>query len=112
MLRREAWVKFQNTMQGRKSREEFVGELRKVLTESEIAMLEKRLAISILLKQGKSYREIGRMIDVTPQTISYIKHHFTRKHAPRPQRREYRKENPYYFSVVKELQKAKERKRK
>jgi len=57
-------------------------ELKRLLTPPEILMLEKRIAILILLEEGKSYREIGRTIDVTPRTISYIRHHFTRTSRP------------------------------
>jgi len=46
-------------------------------------MFEKRIAIIILLEKGLSYREIGRIIDVSPTTIGFIKHTFTRTHVTR-----------------------------
>lgn len=49
-----------------------------LFTRAEITMLEKRLAIPLLLAKGLSYREIGRAIDVSPVTVSFIKHHFTK----------------------------------
>jgi uncharacterized protein YerC len=47
--------------------------LRAVLTPTEIIALEKRLAISVLLARGMSYRAIGKILDVTPVTISAVK---------------------------------------
>jgi len=56
-----------------------------LLTPSEIAVLEKRLAIPILLAEGMSYREIGRTIDASSDTISFVKHRLVR--MPRTPRR-------------------------
>jgi len=42
-------------------------------------MLEKRLAIPILLEQKMSYRDISKTIDVSQNTISFVKHNLTKK---------------------------------
>ncbi len=67
-LRERAWKRIQQD----------ANELKNLLTPEEILILEKRIAILILLGEGKSYREIGRTIDVSPRTVSFIKHHFKR----------------------------------
>jgi Trp operon repressor len=51
----------------------------KFLTPAEITMLEKRLAIPILLEKHYSYRKIGETIDVSPATISFVKHNLRKK---------------------------------
>ena len=72
-LRQDIWREFKLRINSNKSPEET---LRKYFTPDEIVMIEKRLAIDLLLKEGNSYREIGRKIDVSPATISYIKQGF------------------------------------
>ena len=63
-------------------------------------MLEKRLSIKILIKQKLSYKAIGDILDVSPVTISFVKHNFI-KAAPvhkqlTPYEREFRKRSPRY----------------
>lgn len=82
-LREELWGKFSSELKNSPSSEALLRKLRIVLTHAEITMLEKRLAIPILLEQGRSYREIGRMIDVSSTTINSIKHHFVKKPVSR-----------------------------
>ncbi len=50
-----------------------------ILTHSEIIMIEKRIAIFLLIERKTSYREIGKLIDVTPNTINFVTHHFVKK---------------------------------
>ena len=78
-LKRESWRRLLNEVQKSKSEEELIKSVEKFLTSAEITMLEKRLAIPILLKRGLSYRAIGEVIDVSPNTISFVKHNLTKK---------------------------------
>ena len=82
-LRQKTWKALWIMGKDSESPEAMMRKLKKVIAPSEIEMFEKRLAIMILLKEGFSYRAIGRAIDVSPSTISFIKHNFTRKPATR-----------------------------
>ncbi|MBI2279004.1 MAG: helix-turn-helix domain-containing protein [Candidatus Brennerbacteria bacterium] len=84
-LRREARERLRRLLHGTASGEELFRTLAQILTPMELLLIEKRLAIPILLARGMSYREIGRTIDVGPAAISFVKHHLTRK--PRVPRR-------------------------
>lgn len=78
-LKKRSWQRFLEMLESSKSPEKLATRIGKFLTPSEIVMLEKRLAIPILLDRRMSYREIGRMIDVTPGTISFVKHNLTKR---------------------------------
>jgi len=78
-LRRKSWRRFLDEIQKSKLEEELVKNIKKFLTPAEITMLEKRLAIPVLLERGLSYRAIGETIDVSPNTISFVKHNLTKK---------------------------------
>lgn len=78
-LRKEARERLQRLLRKTTSGEKLFHALAKVLTPAELLLLEKRLAISILLARGMSYREIGRVIDVGPAAISFVKYGLTRK---------------------------------
>jgi len=84
-LRDQSWEVLWNTARQAPSKEALKRDLGAFLTPTEIALLEKRIAIPILLTRGFSYREIGRTIDVSPTTVNFVKHHLTRK--PRTPRR-------------------------
>jgi uncharacterized protein YerC len=72
-LRQEAWRRFARLTGGAASEEARHARLRALFTPTELIALEKRLAILILLERGKSYRAIGRIIDVTRSTVSAVK---------------------------------------
>lgn len=78
-LKEKAWNKFLGAIKKSKSSKELIASIKKFLTDSEIILLEKRLAISVLLEDKKSYRDIGQSLDVTRTTISFVKHNLTRK---------------------------------
>ncbi len=61
-LRREAWQKFWKIVRSSPSPEVLARDLSAFFSPSEIAVLEKRLAILLLLEKGAAYREIGRTI--------------------------------------------------
>ncbi|PIP29882.1 hypothetical protein COX26_01765 [Candidatus Jorgensenbacteria bacterium CG23_combo_of_CG06-09_8_20_14_all_54_14] len=77
-LRKKVWRRFYELVKRSPSEETLVKNLAVLFTSSEITMLEKRLAIPLLLAKGLSYREIGRAIDVSPVTVSFIKHRLTK----------------------------------
>ncbi len=97
-LRRQVWEILWNYT--KQSPEALARKFSTLFTRSEIVMLEKRLAIPLLLNQGLSYKEIGRMIDVSPATISSVKHHFTKKKKRSVPLRQpkYRPVFPYNYS--------------
>jgi len=78
-LRKKAWQRFYKLVKRSPSEETFVKNLAALFTSSEITMIEKRIAIPLLLTRGLSYREIRRAIDVSPATISFVKHQFTKR---------------------------------
>ncbi|MEK7630107.1 MAG: Trp family transcriptional regulator [Patescibacteria group bacterium] len=74
-----AWRSFLDAVKQSKSEEEIIPIVKKFFTASEITLLEKRLVIPILLNRGLSYRKIGEIIDVSPATISFVKHNLSKK---------------------------------
>lgn len=78
-LQKEAWNRFLQLISASKSTYELMSNLRSFLTPTEIVMLEKRLCIRILLRKKLSYRAIGKGIDVSPWTISFVKRGLVRK---------------------------------
>ena len=78
-LQIKAWGRFLKKIHAVRSTDTIIANLRMFLTSEEITMLEKRLAIPILLEQKESYRTIGKILDVSPGTISFAKHNLTKK---------------------------------
>lgn len=60
--------------------------LNKYLSPNEKILLEKRLCIFHLLKNGQSYTKISKEIDVTRKTISFIKRGFKKPVKKTPQK--------------------------
>jgi uncharacterized protein YerC len=50
-----------------------------LLSPEEKIVLARRLAVVLLLKQGKSYTEISQILGVAPQTISAVKKSISKK---------------------------------
>lgn len=84
-LREKAWGLFREIIGKSRSGKDILANLDKLLTPSEITLIEKRLLISILLERGLSYREISKALDVTRVTISFVKHNL--KRTPRVPRK-------------------------
>ena len=80
-LQEEAWNYFLSEIKKCKSPDMLAVSLKKFFTASEIIMLEKRLSIPILMEQKLSYKTIGAILDVSPVTISFVKHNLTKKPA-------------------------------
>ena len=78
-LTTEAWNRFLNRIKKSHSTDDLIINLHAFLTPTEIAMLEKRLCIPILVERKQSYKAIGDLIDVSPVTISFVKHNLTKK---------------------------------
>ncbi len=95
-LKNEAWNRFSSVIGRSGSEEVLMTNLKRFLTISEIAMLEKRLAILTLLDRKMSYLDIRHLIDVSPGTVSFTKHNFTKG------KRIYKKHISYLPRKVKE----------
>ena len=78
-FRVKAWENFFENVHKTSSAKIFLANLQSILTPSEILMLEKRLIISLLIKKGVGCREIGRLIDVSPNTVISVKRKFAKK---------------------------------
>lgn len=75
-LKSAAWQKFETQIRKSINTEAV---FRQFFTEKEIKMIEKRLAILVMLERGNSYLAIRHSLDVSPATISFIKHGFKKK---------------------------------
>ncbi len=73
------WSKVLAGIVGSKSRQDVQKFLESILSARERKFLLRRLAILALLRSGKSYKEIGRILWVSPQTVSAIKKNFSGK---------------------------------
>lgn len=72
-LKDKAWLLFREEVAASK---DAASCFKKYFTPREIDRIEKRLAILALLQQGRSYLSIRRELDVSPGTISFVKHGF------------------------------------
>lgn len=97
------WTNFLREIEKVKDYAEFESLLNKYLTPQEKIMLEKRLAIFYLLKNGSSYREISRELAVTLGTISFVKRGF-KKPSPRILKRKKEKYKPLFSRKYKGAQ--------
>ena len=78
-LRIKAWGLFLKEIKKSESSDACISNIKMFLTPSEMIMLEKRLSIQILGKQGLSYKDIGAMLDVSSTTINFVKHNLTKR---------------------------------
>ena len=74
----DIWEQFFKSVKKTNSSQEFKKIIELLFSDVEKVMIEKRLAIVCLLKDGKSYKEVGRLIDVSSATISFVKQGFKR----------------------------------
>lgn len=74
-----SWREFIKGIKNARSPEEARALFNKFFSSAEQVALEKRLAILSLSKRGFSHREIGRILDVSPTTVSFIKNGFKNK---------------------------------
>ncbi len=96
-----SWDSFIKEIKNAKNREEIIALFRKFFSSAEQIAFEKRLAIIFLSKQGLRHREIGRILDVSPTTVGFVKRGFKNKE------RIIRKENLKYVSATREIKTGK-----
>src|SRR3989344_446783 len=75
------WSGFVDKMSKIKSSKELQGILESLLSEDEKKMMLRRLATAVLVREGKSYKEIGRILWISPATISAIKKNLLSKNG-------------------------------
>jgi uncharacterized protein YerC len=66
-----------------KNPEELNDFLTKFLTADEQIMIKKRLAIPLLLKEGKRKKHISEILDVSRSTINFIQRGLTKSSKPK-----------------------------
>ena len=67
------WSKFLVNIEKANSKKEIAKLLDNLLSSNEKILISKRLATVALIKGGKSYREIGKILWISPGTVSAIK---------------------------------------
>src|SRR4030042_2792169 len=72
-FKNKIWKDFLREIGNVKDKNQLVEILGKALTQKEINLLEKRLAVLFLLKSDSPYRKIAKIADVHYNTISFIK---------------------------------------
>ncbi len=77
-MKEKSWGELFKAVKKIKSPKELTGVLKTWLSPPEIFLLEKRIAISLLLKEGVRHNEIKRRLDVSSQSISFVKRGLTR----------------------------------
>lgn len=85
-LKNSVWQGFLGEWKRAKNRNAFQKIFNKLFTPTEQIMLGKRLAILFLGKRDLSNREIGRILDVSPTTVGFIKKNFSKKMGARRSR--------------------------
>ncbi|MBI2515062.1 hypothetical protein HYV91_02680 [Candidatus Wolfebacteria bacterium] len=77
-FKKEIWEGFFVNLRASRNENELKNALRRGLTDEEIVLMEKRLAVKSLLKEKISYSEIARRADVTRATVNFVKNNFKR----------------------------------
>lgn len=75
-LNKEILNNFLKEIKKIKNSKELDAFLSKLLTGDEQTMIKKRLAISLLLKEGKRKKHISEILSVSRTTINFIPHLF------------------------------------
>lgn len=78
-IKDRAWKNLFETLKRAKSGSDVERVLGNLLPQDEKAMLEKRLLIISLLKEGVPIREISRRVDVTRRTITFLRSGFRQR---------------------------------
>ena len=82
-LKSSIWRDFIRAIKKARTEKDIKETVGKLFTPTELIMIEKRLAIISFLKQGISHREIGRILDVSPATVSFVRNGFSGPKKPR-----------------------------
>ncbi len=77
-MKEKSWKELFIVIKKAKSAKELESVLAKWLTDAEKGLLEKRVAIDLLLREGVGHNEIKRRLDVSSQTVSFVKRGLTR----------------------------------
>ena len=72
-LEESAWHDFLRLAEGAHAKKQIVPFLDVILGSNEKQIISRRLAALILLKEGKSYKEISRVLWISPATLSALK---------------------------------------
>ncbi|HDH31715.1 MAG TPA: hypothetical protein ENH26_03005 [Candidatus Wolfebacteria bacterium] len=72
-FKKSIWYAFVSELKKAKTEKEIKKIIGKIITLSEMTMIEKRLGILALLKKGFNQREIGRILDAVPGTVRFVK---------------------------------------
>ncbi len=67
------WDELLTKLTDLKSKKEFQRALESLISDHEKKIILRRLAVNALVRSGKSYRKIGEILWIAPQTISVIK---------------------------------------
>ncbi|MFH1346966.1 MAG: Trp family transcriptional regulator [Spirochaetota bacterium] len=67
------WAEFLKNAEMTKSAKQIVGLFDKLLSKSEKKSMAKRIAAISMIRAGKSYKEISRILWISPKTISALK---------------------------------------
>jgi len=68
-----AWLRFVKNAEKAASEKQLAEFLDYLVSESEKRIIVKRITTLSLIKAGKSYKEIGRILWISPKTISALK---------------------------------------
>ena len=85
------WIAFVEQLVSAKSKTSLRNKLEKVLSEAEKQIILKRITAVMLIREGKSYKEIGELLWISPSTISSIKKNFWTNSAGYKSRRQIEK---------------------
>lgn len=96
-----SWSGFIKEIKNTINQEEIKALFNKFFSSTEQIALEKRLAIIFLSKQGLRHREIGRILDVSPTTVGFVKRGFKNKEKI------IQKKNLKYVSATREIKTGK-----
>ncbi len=69
----DIWTKFLKKIEEANLKKEIAELLDNLLSSNEKILISKRLAAIVLIKEGKSYKEIGKILWISPGTVSAIK---------------------------------------
>ena len=100
-IKKDVWGQFFKAVKRADSSNELKDIMEALFSDAEKVMIEKRLAIVCLLKDGKSYKEVGRMIDVSSATISFVKQGFKRNKDFLPKHISYREKEQDWLDFLK-----------
>lgn len=67
------WAEILKNIKKTESNKHFIDAFDRLLSEKEKKLIAKRIIVISMIKAGKNYREIGKVLWISPKTISAIK---------------------------------------